>query len=266
MIQLQEPVSPVPTYSQEVFERIAHVLGKELADVLRYANEFEAAATWYRVNIPPAEREGGPTSELRNRRPKNSKERTDLRKQRSRKSKTLSELRKKANQIEAAARKVLTHLGVLRISEASDGPGDRDLLIFLTSFSGSSEEDLIDATARIGRLTELLEGINAAATLKNYAYKATQEAVVFAKLLPKGHQGDIAAIGWISDMMPLYKRITGKEPRFSVLRPGPGRGQPAGRFLRFLQAAGEPLKIDLSPASARRRQRALQGPAERRQK
>jgi hypothetical protein len=130
----------VPTYSQEDFERLADAIGKDLADVLQYRNEFEAAATWYRLNIPPAERAGGPTLELRNRRPKKSKQPSELGKQRSKKSKTLSELRKKAKQVEAAAQKVLMHLGVRRLSEAPEGPGDREFLIFLASYSGSSEQ------------------------------------------------------------------------------------------------------------------------------
>jgi hypothetical protein len=204
--------------------------------------------------------------ELRNRRTKKSKGPSGLRKQHSKKARTLFELCKKAERVEAAARKMLLHLGVCRLEEAPDGPGDRELLTFLASYSGSSEEDAIEATARIGRLAELLEAIDSAKTLKACACKAAQEAIHFAYLLPKGHQGDVAAIGWMADMMSLYKRITGKEPCFSVLRPGPRRGQPTGPFLRFLQAAGEPLEIDLSPASARSRQRALKGLAQRRQK
>jgi hypothetical protein len=253
-------------YSQKHFERIATALGISAADVLQYRSEFEAAARWYHLNVPPAKRQGGPTLELRVQRTKKSKGPTGLRKQRPTKARTLSELRKKAEQVEAAARKLLLHLGVRHLREAPDGPGDRELLTFLASYSGSTEEEVIGATARIGRLAELLEAIDAAGSLEACAYKAAQEAVHFGKLLPKGHQGDMAAIGWTADMMSLYKKITGQEARFSVLRPGPGRGQPAGRFLRFLQAVGEPPEIELSPASARSRQRALKGPAERRQK
>ena len=256
----------MPTYSQEDFERIAKAIGVSTADVLKHENEFEAAATLCRLNIPPAKREGGPTLELRNKRPKKSDRSSEPRKRRSKKPRILSELRKQANQVEAAARKLLVHLGVRRHSEAADGPGDRDLLLFLAAYSGSPEEEVIGATARIGRLAELLEAIDAAKTLKACAFKAAQEAVHFANLLPKGHQGDVAAIGWTADMMSLYRKITGKESRFSVLRPGPGRGQTTGPFLRFLQAAGEPLEIEFSPASARSRQRALKEPARRRQK
>jgi hypothetical protein len=256
----------VPTYSEKHCERIATAAGVSADDILQFRSEFEDAARWYRLNIPPAKRQDGPTLELRNQRPKKAKGSSGIRKQSSKKSRTLSELRKKAEQVEAAARKLLLHLGVCRLGEALDGPGDGELLTFLAAYSASSEEEVIDATARVGRLAELLEAIDAAKCLRARSYKAAQEAAEFAKLLPKGHQGDVAAIGWTADMMSLYKRITGKEPRFSVLRPGSGRGRPTGRFLRFLLAAGEPLEIELSPATARSRQRALKRPAKRRQK
>jgi hypothetical protein len=252
----------MPTYSQKNFERIAAAVGVDVADILQFRREFEETATRYRLNIPPAKREGGPTFELRNQALKKANKPSKSRTQRSKKVKTLSQLRKKAGQVEAAARKLLLHLGVRRLDEAPDGPSDGELLTFLT-YSGSSEEEVIDATARIGRLAELLEAIDAAEFLATCASKAVQEAADFARLLPKGHQGDIAAIEWTADMMALYKKITQKEPRFSVLRPGVGRGQPSGPFLRFLQAAGEPLGMELvPPASARSRQRALKGGAQ----
>ena len=253
----------MPTYSQKHFERIATAVGVNAADVLQFRSEFEEAARCYRQNIPPAKRLDGPTLELRNQHPKKSKEPPE---RHTKKPKTLSQLRKKAGQVEAAARKLLLHLGVRRLDEAPDGPGDGELLTFLAAHSGSSEEYVIDATARVGRLTELLEAIEAAKRLEAFSYKAAQDAAKFAKLLPKGHQGDVAAIGWIEDMMSLYKKITGEDPSFSVRRPGLGRGQPIGPFLRFLQAAGEPLQIDLPPATARSRQRASEEAARRRQK
>ena len=234
----------MPTYSQKHFERIATAIGLSTSDVLQYSDDFEQAATWYRLNIPPAKRQDGPTLELRNQSTKKTKSPSGVRSKSSQKPRTLSKLRKKAEQVEAAARKLLLHLGVRRLDEAPDGPGDGELLTFLAAYSGSSEEEVIDATARVGRLAELLEAIEAAKRLEACSYKAAQDAAEFAKLLPKGHQGDVAAIGWIAGHDGLYKRITGKEPGFSVRRPGPGRGQPTGPFLRFLQAAGEPLEID----------------------
>jgi hypothetical protein len=113
---------------------------------------------------------------------------------------------------------------------------------------------------------ELFEAIDAAKFLEVCAAKAALEALYFAKLLPEGHHGDTAAIEWIATMMSLYERITGREPGISILRPGSGRGQPAGPFLRFLEASAEPLKINLKPASSRSRLRALKRVASSRQK
>jgi hypothetical protein len=275
----------VPIYSQQNFEQIATALGISVDDVVRYRQDFEAAARWYRLNIPPEKRQAGPTYELRNHRSKEPKELSDAPQQGSgdsehisaqrgkarkiddeAKPRTLFELRRKARKVEAAARKLLLHLGVRHHAAAPDGPGDTDLLVFLASFSGASEEQVISDTARVGRLAELMEALNAIQSIEACAFRAAQEASDFAKLLPQGHCGDIAAIGWTSDMMSLFEKITGKEARFSVFRPGPGRGRPTGRFLRFLEAACEPLETKFSPATTRSRQRALKRPTERRQK
>jgi hypothetical protein len=248
----------VATYSKNDYQRIAAAIGRSAAEVIQYASEFESPARWYRLNIPPAEREEESASELRKpRRSKSTMSPSELRELRLKKPKTLSELRKKSKQVEAAARKLLLHLGVHRIGDAPDGPGDRDLLIFLASFGGVAEEEVVQVTARIGRLAELLEAIDAAKVLQACADKAVEEAVAFGKLIPEGHHGDIAANEWVAAMASLYKKITGREPGISVLRPGSGRGKPTGPFLRFLEASGQPLKIKLKPASFRKRLRAL---------
>jgi len=280
----EEEDSPIQLmYSEEDFKRIAKAIALPLASVLRYSNDFEAAARWYRLNVSPAKRQEGPTLELRNQRTKKPKKPSELRKHRSNKPKTLSELRKKtkqveaaaqklllhlsvrsfsdapdgsgdAEQVEAAARKLLLHLGVRHLEEAPDGPADRELLTFLASYSGSSEEAVIDATARIGRFAERLEATDAAEFLKTCASKTVQEAVDFAKLLPKGHQGDIAAIEWTAHMMSLYEKITGRKANTSIKAPGSaGRGKPSGPLIRFLAAAGEALGIKYSPESWRGR-------------
>ena len=234
------PRPPVLTYSKEDYGRIAKAIDKSPAEVVPYENEFEAAATWYRLNIPPAEREGASTSEQR-RGP-------------TKKPKTLSALRKKVKQIDAAARKLLTHLGVYRHGEALDGPRDRDLLIFLASYSGATEEEVIQATARIGCLAELSEAINAAKSFQANAATAAQEATNLSAFSPEGHRGDAAENDWIADMMSLYERITGRKARTSVIAPGrPDEGKASGPLIRFLGAAGAPLRIEHSPESWRGR-------------
>jgi hypothetical protein len=132
----------VAPYSKKDYERIAKAIARSLAEVLPYANEFELAATWYRVTIPSAERTGPSTSDLRKRPAKRPKTPSERRKQRSEKPKTLSALRKKAKHIEATAAKLLRHLGVRHAAEALDGPGDRDLLVFLASHSGATEDEI----------------------------------------------------------------------------------------------------------------------------
>jgi hypothetical protein len=250
-----------PTYSAEDFAQIAVALGVSVDDVSQHVGEFEAAARWYRLNVPPQDRQEGPTSELRKQRIKKVKDSSGGRKRRTEKPRTLFALRKKAEGVEAAARKLLLHLGIRRLRDAPDGPQDRELLTFLATYSGSSEEKIIGAAARIGRLAELLEAIDATNVLATRANKAAKEAVRFAEIFPKGHQGDVAVIGWIDDMMDLWRTIKGAEPGFSAQderRPGP--------FLRFVQAAGKPLEIDFSPDSVRSRQRALKRSVRPRQK
>ena len=237
---ITESESAVPTYSKNDYERIAHAIGRSTADVLQHTNEFEAAATWYRLNIPPAERDGASTSERR--------------KQRSKKPKTLSQLRKKANQIEAAAKKLLRHLGVYHCREAPDGPGDRDLLIFLASYGATSEEEVTQATAQIGRLAELSGATTATKFLEVCAAEAAQEAINFGRLIPKGHLGDLPENEWVAAMMSLYEKITGRKARTSIIAPGrPRRGKASGPLIRFLAVAGAPLAVEHSPESWRSR-------------
>jgi hypothetical protein len=148
----------LPTYSAKNVAQIAVALGVSLDDVLRHVGEFEAAARWYRLNVPPQDRQEGPTSDLRKPRIRKVKDSSGGRKRRTEKPRTLFALRKKAEGVEAAARKLLLHLGVRRLRDAPDGPQDRELLTFLATFSGSSEEEVIGAAARIGRLAETVGG------------------------------------------------------------------------------------------------------------
>jgi hypothetical protein len=45
-------------------------------------------------------------------------------------------------------------------------------------------------------------------------------------------------------MMSLYKALTQKEPRISVIPSGSKRGKPGGPFLKFLEAADGPAECD----------------------
>ena len=73
-----------------------------------------------------------------------------------------------------------------------------------------------------------------------------------------GNPGDDAVNDWIASMLGIYLTITGKEPATSVGAPGrPNKGKAAGPLIRFLQAAGEPLKIEFSDDAWRSRVRTI---------
>jgi hypothetical protein len=176
----------MPNYSEQDFERIAAAIGKDLVHVLQYEKRFEAAATWFR-----SYREG---SKFKRTAP--------------------SAIEKRMKQIANAARKLLCHLEVYDYRNAADGPGNYALLEALASAEDGSEDEIIQATAQIGRLEEIFKAIDATQTLERRARQAADDQVRRSELTtPKGRQGDWVLNSWIADMMGIYKRITGKAPR-----------------------------------------------------
>ena len=125
------------TYSRVDFERIAATIGCDVGDVWRFEKQFEAAAMWYRLGL------------------------NALKIQRT----TPSVMRKQMTQIANAARKLLRHLEVRNPAQAPDGPGIAILQV-LASADGGSEDPVVRATARIGRLVEILEAVDAAQELE----------------------------------------------------------------------------------------------------
>ena len=209
------------TYSKEDFERIAAAIGKDVADVAQHETSFESAAHWYRQDCRAAKASSRVAP---------------------------SDMSKRMTQIANAARKLLGHLEVCDPRQAPDGPGAIALLEFLTSADDGTEDDVIRATARVGRLVEIFDSIDAARELKRRARKAAPDAVRIGELIvPKGRHGQPAVNNWIAEMMPIYKKITGKDPRASVITAGPRRGKAAGPFIRFLEAASKPLEADGEP-------------------
>jgi hypothetical protein len=208
------------TYSRENFEQIASAIHKDVAEIYQYKNDFEAAALTYRFDLDLPER------------------------------KKPSELRKRLIQIGYTARKLLRLLGVEDPCQAPDGPA-RDVLQVLASTGHKTEEDpIIRATARVGRLVEILDAVDACREIERRAANGAKEAVEIGKLyVPKGHQGDVAANDWIDRMLGIYQKIIGKLG-ISVKAPHQrDSGKPTGPLIRFLQAAGKPLGIRLSAAS-----------------
>ena len=94
-----------------------------------------------------------------------------------------------------------------------------------SSLIGELHEDrVIDATRRIGRLVEIIEGTAAAAELDRRAKKAATEVARVGRLtVREGNPGDDAANNWTAAMMGLYRMITGKEPATGLPR-NPMRG------------------------------------------
>ena len=213
------------TYSRADFERIAAAIGKDVVEVVQHEEGFEAAATWYRL-FSKAPKGVAP-----------------------------SVMCKRMTQIANAARKLLRHLDIFDPAQAADGPGAIALLEFLASAEHGTEDEVVRATARVGRLVEIFDSIDAARELERRARKAAQDVVRIGELIvPKGHRGDAAVNDWIAAMMSIYKSVTGKDPGTSVNPPGrPDRGKAAGPLTRFLDAASKPLDIVFSPDSWRRR-------------
>ena len=199
------------TYSKDDFERIAAAIGKDVADVKRHEKAFEAAAMWYRLsrNAPKGKRI------------------------------TPYVMHRRMTQIANAAQRLLEHLGVSDPTQAPDGPATAVLEV-LASADDGTEDAVIRATARLGRLLELLRAVDATRELERLARQGAEDVQQIGKLIvPKGHHGDVAENDWIAAMMSIYRQITGKDPRTSVGAPlRNDEGLPGGPLMRFLQTAG----------------------------
>jgi hypothetical protein len=209
------------TYSKENFEQIASAVRKDVSEICQNKNDFEAAALMYRLDLDLPERQKP------------------------------SEQRNWLIRVGHTARKLLRLLGVADSSQAPDGPARKALQV-LASIGHKTEEDLvIRAVARVGRLVEILDAVDALREIERRAATGAKEAVEIGKLyVPKGHQGDVAVNDWIVCMLGIYQKITGKSSGISVKASHQrDRGKPTGPLIHFLQAAGEPLGISLSAAS-----------------
>ena len=188
---------------------------------------------------------------------------------------TPTQMRGKMERVEKSARRFLEALGVRRdkrglvtIEEAYDGPGDIEILKVLSWAAEHDEDPVIAATRRLGRLAEILEAIEAAGDIEQWARRGADEAIEFGRLtVPKEHQGDVPFNNWIAAMLPIYKQITGKDPGTSVGAPGSSLQRKAtGPVVRFLAAAEKPLGLEHSAKSLRDRIRDLLNPGRRRRK
>jgi hypothetical protein len=219
----------MPTYDESDFEQIAAAIAVDAEQIATHKNLFEEAARWYRLA------KSRPTRIAP------------------------SKMRDKLDEVAKNARRLLKSLGVNSPAEAPDGPGNRELLAALVLLGERNEHSGIEAVGRIGRLTEIVEGLAAAAELEVRAKKAATEVVKVGKLtVREGNPGDDTINDWIAAMMSLYSAITGRQPATSVGAPGRGNdGIAEGPFIRFLQAAGKPLNIQVSEDGLRSRVRTI---------
>jgi hypothetical protein len=115
---------------------------------------------------------------------------------------------------------MLNSLGINDPDEAADGPGDPEIIKALVLIGEPDENPIVEATRRIGRLVEIVDGIAAAAQLEGRAQKAAIEVAEVGKLtVQEGNPGDDAVNDWIAAMLGIYRTITGKKPATSVGHP-----------------------------------------------
>jgi hypothetical protein len=217
------------TYTHTNFEQIATAIGIAVKPVANLEAQFEAAALWFRLD---------------KRRPRRT---------------APSKQREKLSQVANSARRLLKSLGINDPDEAVDGPGDPEIFKALVLTGDRDENPVVEATRRIGRLVEIVKGIAAAAEYERRAEKSAAEIVEVGKLtVQEGNPGDDAVNDWIASMLGVYRAITGKEPATSVGAPKrANEGIAAGPLIRFLQAAGGPLKLEFSEDAWRSRVRTI---------
>jgi hypothetical protein len=140
------------TYDQSNFEQIAAAFGVEVGQIAKHENVFEEAARWYRLAKDRPTRIAPP------------------------------KMRDKLEEVSKNARRILKSLGIDNPADAADGPRSRELLAALVLLGERNEDPVIEAVARIGRLTEIVEGLAAAAELEVRAKKAVQRSLKTADL------------------------------------------------------------------------------------
>jgi len=217
------------TYTKTNFEQIATAIGAAVKPVADLKAQFEAAALWFRLDS------------RRPKRPAPSKQRVKL------------------NQVAKSARRLLKSLGIDDPDAAVDGPGDAEIFKALVLTGEPNENAVLEATRRIGRLVEITEWIATAAEFERRAETAAIELAAVGNLtVREGNTGDDAVNDWIAAMLGVYRTLTGKEPATSVGAPDrANEGIAAGPLIRFLQAAGVPLKIEFSEDAWRSRVRTI---------
>ncbi len=120
------------TYEQPNFAEIADAIDVDVALIAKHENLFEAAALWYRLARKRPERI------------------------------VPSKLSEKLDRIAKSARRLFSSLAVSGLDEAADGPGNIEILAALVLAGQPNEDPIIEATRRIARLVEIIDGVAAA--------------------------------------------------------------------------------------------------------
>jgi len=103
----------------------------------------------------------------------------------------------------------------------------RQLLNHLASAENNDEDSVVQATKSIGRLAEIFDAIDAAQELERRGRKAAVGAKQLSRLISiKGPRRNYALNVWLAEMMSIYKALTGKPARISVVSSGPNRKKP----------------------------------------
>ena len=129
-----------------------------------------------------------------------------------------SKRREKLKQVANNARRLLKSLGINDPDEAADGPGDPEIFQALVLIGERNANPVMEATRRIGRLVEIVEGTAGAAEFDRRARKATTEIAEVGKLtVRQGNPGDDAVNEWITAMMAVYRarRVGSQGPRWT---------------------------------------------------
>ena len=151
------------TYKESDLAEITNAIGMDVARVAKHEKLFEGAAIWYRLD---------------RRRPRRL---------------APSKLREKLDQIAKSARRLLKDLHIDDPDEAADGPGDPKILSALVLLGEPNEDSVIEATRRIERLVEAIDGVTAAAEFNHRARKAAMVVSEVGKLtVREGNAGDDA--------------------------------------------------------------------------
>jgi hypothetical protein len=214
-------------YTSTNSEQIATAIGLAVKAVADLESQFEAAALWFRLD-KKRPRRMAPSKQI-----------------------------EKLNQVGKRVRRLLKSLGINAPDEAVDGPGE--IFQALVLMGEPTENAVLAAARRIGRLVEVVEGISAVAEFQRRAREASIELAAIGKLtVREGNFGNDAVNDWIAAMLSIYRTLTGKEPATSVGAPErSNEGIASGPLIRFLQAAGQPLNIEFSEDAWRSRVRTV---------